>query len=171
MLSSLYTRITAILKSPNFWKPNRLFTKSRVRSIWWQCGKCYQVQKTWGTNRVRISHFVRQVQGIIDEEPSKSIRAISRDLQISESNSVTLSTKTSGSLTWYAKVSLCRHKLKNSDSSGQRLLNKLKHPEIPDMLWFYSDEKNFDQDKKINRRNDRWLCADYSDVPYVMHIT
>ena len=51
----------------------------------------------------------------------------------------------------------------------QRLLNKLKHPEIPDMLWFSSDEKNFDQDKKINRRNDRWLCADPSDVPHVMH--
>ena len=37
------------------------------------------------------------------------------------------------------------------------------------MLWFYSDEKNFDQDQKINRQNDRWLCADSSDVPHVMY--
>jgi len=37
------------------------------------------------------------------------------------------------------------------------------------MLWFYSDEKNFDQDQKVNRRNDRWLCADPSEVPHVMH--
>jgi len=36
------------------------------------------------------------------------------------------------------------------------------------MLWFYSDEKNFDQDQKVNRRNDR-LCADPSEVPHVMH--
>ena len=37
------------------------------------------------------------------------------------------------------------------------------------MLWFYSDEKNFNQDQKINRQSDRWLCANPSDVPYVMH--
>ena len=47
---------------------------------------------------------------------------------------------------------------------AKRLLNKVKHPEIPDMLWFYSDEKNFDQDKKINRRNE-----DPSDFPHVMY--
>ena len=51
----------------------------------------------------------------------------------------------------------------------KRLLNKLKHPEIQDMLWFYFDEKNFDQDQKINQRNDKWLCGDPSDVPRVMH--
>ena len=36
------------------------------------------------SDRVRISHFLQQVQGIIDKDPSKSIRAISRDLQVSE---------------------------------------------------------------------------------------
>ena len=35
--------------------------------------------------------------------------------------------------------------------SPKLLLNKVKHPEIPDMLWFNSDEKMFDQDKKINQ--------------------
>ena len=51
---------------------------------------------------------------------------------------------------------------------AKRLLNKVKHPENPDMLWFYSDENNFDQDQKINRRNDSCLCGDPSDVPHVM---
>ena len=37
------------------------------------------------------------------------------------------------------------------------------------MLRFYSDEKNFNQDQKINRQIDKWLCADPSDVPHVMH--
>ena len=36
------------------------------------------------SDRIRASHFVQQVQGIIDEDPSKSIRAISKDLQVSE---------------------------------------------------------------------------------------
>ncbi|KYQ51498.1 hypothetical protein ALC60_09371 [Trachymyrmex zeteki] len=36
------------------------------------------------SDRVRTSQFVQQVQGIIDKDPSKFIRAISRDLQVSE---------------------------------------------------------------------------------------
>ena len=47
---------------------------------------------------------------------------------------------------------------------AKRLLNNVKHPEIPDMLWFY-----FDQDQKINRRKDRWLYGNPSDVLYVVH--
>ncbi|EFN60862.1 hypothetical protein EAG_00186, partial [Camponotus floridanus] len=36
------------------------------------------------SDKVRTPQFVQQVQGIIDEDPSKSIRAISKDLQVSE---------------------------------------------------------------------------------------
>lgn len=35
----------------------------------------------------------------------------------------------------------------------KRLLNKLKHPEEHGRLWFFS-ESNFDQDQKVNRRNE-----------------
>ena len=52
---------------------------------------------------------------------------------------------------------------------SKRLLNKVKHPAEQDMLWFFSYKKNFHQDQKVNRRNDRWLCADPSKVPRVMH--
>ena len=51
------------------------------------------------------------------------------------------------------------------------LLNKLKHSQIPDMLWFNSEKKTFDQDKKINRRNDRYLCGNTTAVPLVMRTT
>ena len=37
------------------------------------------------------------------------------------------------------------------------------------MLWFFSDEINFDQDQKSNWRNDRWLCSDRPEVPRVMY--
>ena len=36
------------------------------------------------SDTVRTPQFVHQVQDIIDQDPSKSIRAISRDLQVSE---------------------------------------------------------------------------------------
>ena len=53
---------------------------------------------------------------------------------------------------------------------AERLLNNIKHPEIPDMLWFYSDKNIVDHDQKINRRNDRWLCRDPSDFPHAIHV-
>ena len=40
----------------------------------------------------------------------------------------------------------------------QKMLREIKHPEVPQMLWFFSDEKFFDQDQRVNRRNDRWFC-------------
>lgn len=50
---------------------------------------------------------------------------------------------------------------------GKRLLSKVKHPEEPGLLWFFSHEKNFDQDQKVNRKNDRY--SNSSEVPHVMH--
>jgi hypothetical protein len=48
------------------------------------------------------------------------------------------------------------------------LLNKLKNPAANGQLIFFSDEKNFSQDPKVNKKNNRWLCADISEVPIVM---
>ena len=38
------------------------------------------------------------------------------------------------------------------------------------MIWFFSDENNFVQDQKVNRKNDRWLCKGPDEVPKGMHI-
>ncbi len=51
---------------------------------------------------------------------------------------------------------------------SKKLLAKIKHPSVPNQLIFFSDEKNFTQDQKINRRNNRWLCSYPSEVPIVM---
>jgi hypothetical protein len=48
------------------------------------------------------------------------------------------------------------------------MLNKLKNPAANGQLIFFSDEKNFSQNQKLNRKNNRWLCADISEVPVVM---
>jgi len=47
------------------------------------------------SDRVKTSHFVQQIQGIIDEDPSKSIRA-RESFKFLSAQSVALSTKTSG---------------------------------------------------------------------------
>jgi hypothetical protein len=48
------------------------------------------------------------------------------------------------------------------------MLNKLKNPAANNQLIFFSDEKNFSQDQKVNKKNNRWLCANISEVPVVM---
>ncbi|KYN01851.1 hypothetical protein ALC62_07323 [Cyphomyrmex costatus] len=113
------------------------------------------------SDRVRTSRFVQQVQGIIDDDPLKSIRAIPRDLQVSEciiSRNVNEDIRHNSYVMREGQFMSAQTR-EQRFIRAQRLLNKSKHPEIPDMLWFYSDEKNVDQDRKINRRNDRWAMA------------
>ena len=52
--------------------------------------------------------------------------------------------------------------------NSTKLLNKLKHPKESNMLWFFSDEKNFCQDQAHNRQNHRWIAMCPDDVPRVM---
>lgn len=39
------------------------------------------------------------------------------------------------------------------------LAKQVMHPDQPNTLWFFSDVKDFFQDQKVNRMNDRWLCT------------
>jgi len=107
------------------------------------------------SDKVRTSRFVQKVQGIIDEDPSKSIRAISKDLQVSECTIRRIIHEDIRYKCYTMRQFMSAQTREQRFIRAQRLLNKLKHPEISNMLWFFSDEKNFDQDKKINRRNDR----------------
>jgi len=48
---------------------------------------------------------------------------------------------------------------KFADHWSKNLLNKPKHNEKPNMLWFFSDENNFDQDQKVSIQNNMWSCS------------
>ena len=52
-----------------------------------------------------------------------------------------------------SKALMTRRHLKCS-----RLLNMLKNPVKPGMIWFFSDEKNFCQDQIHNSQNHRWIA-------------
>ena len=52
---------------------------------------------------------------------------------------------------------------------AKKMVNKLKNLGRKNTnLIFFSDEKNFIIDQKVNRQNDRWLCDDPKKVPVVM---
>ena len=46
------------------------------------------------------------------------------------------------------------------------LIASLKHRDAS-RIRFFSDEKIFCVDAKINRQNDRWICKDPADVPVI----
>jgi hypothetical protein len=122
------------------------------------------------SDSLRTPKFVRRAHGMIDENPGKSMRNLAKDLQVSEGTIRNVLHQDLG----YKSCVLKRIQFmsietqENRSTPAKRLLNKLKHPEEQECLWFFSDEKYFDQDQKVNPRNDRWLSADPTEVPTVM---
>jgi len=51
---------------------------------------------------------------------------------------------------------------------AKKLLIKLQNPKERKPLIFFSVEKNFQQDQKVNWKNNRWLGANADEVPIVM---
>ncbi|KAM3170957.1 hypothetical protein ACTXT7_017573 [Hymenolepis weldensis] len=53
---------------------------------------------------------------------------------------------------------------------SKRLLNRLKHPEEQECLWFFSEQKKFHQDEKsMEEMTGGYVQADLTEVPTVMH--
>lgn len=122
------------------------------------------------SDRVRDEEFVSEVEEKIKEDPGKSMRAIAKELSVDHKTIVRTVHDDLG-LKSYAlrKAQLLTEKMKdNRKGKAAALLNNLKH-QTCGLLKFFSDEKNFDQDQKVNSRNDRWICKDPTEVPVVMH--
>ena len=114
--------------------------------------------------------LVDRVQQLINDNPGRSMRKMAEELEVSE----WLIRKVVKEDIRYKSYSLRRGQFMSATTKKTRyekaaaLLNRLKHPPVPDILIFFSDEKNFTQDQKVNSRNNRWLCGDRNDVPIVM---
>ncbi|UYV66796.1 hypothetical protein LAZ67_4002874, partial [Cordylochernes scorpioides] len=119
---------------------------------------------------VRGEEFVKNVKEKIDGNPGKSMRAIAKEMDVGSLTIVRTIHEDLG-LKSYAlrKGQLLTENMKNNrKGKAAALLNNLKHDSFG-MLRFFSDEKNFDVDQKVNPRNDRWICKDPSEIPVVMH--
>jgi hypothetical protein len=108
--------------------------------------------------------MVAKVQEAINEDPGRSMRKLAEELEVSEG----LIRKIVKQDIHYRSYSLRRGQFMTAATKRTRfekasaLLNRLKHPPVQDILIFFSDEKNFSQDQKVNSRNNRWLCDDPS---------
>jgi inhibitor of nuclear factor kappa-B kinase subunit alpha len=118
----------------------------------------------------RSAEFVDTVSKKIEENPGKSMRNLAKEMGVHH-KTISKTVKDDLEMKSYAlrTAHLLTEPLKESrEFKAAALLNNMKH-ETAGLLRFFSDEKNFDQDQKINRRNDRWICRDPEDVPIVMH--
>lgn len=110
---------------------------------------------------VRSKEWIQRLQDLIDLEPTRSMPDIAVEMgcdedTISESIKVDLKSRIYRSQTSQvlSEKLMDRRMLKCI-----KLLNMLKRPEEPDMLWFFSDEKSFCQDSQ----NKRWFAK--SPIP------
>ena len=118
----------------------------------------------------RTAKFIHRVKNAIDKDPGKSKRAIAKDIRTSE---VLIRRCVSKDFRYKSykmkKGQLLTAKTKEKRLKHcQKLLKKLKHPLQRNMIWFFSDEKNFCQDQAVNNQNNRWLAVCSEDVPKVM---
>ena len=122
------------------------------------------------SDAVRTPEFVEEVQELINNDPGKSMRAIAREKGIDEKvvRQVVHEDIRYFSYRMRKGQFLSKRMQEKRLKHAKKLVNKLKHPVEPNMLWFFSDEKNFCQDQKINSQNNRWLAVSPKDVPRVM---
>ena len=119
---------------------------------------------------LRTAKFINCVKNAIDKDLGKLMRAIAKDMRTFEAliqrcvsedlRYKSYKMKKGQLLTAKAKEKRLKH--------CQKLLNKLKHPLQLNMIWFFSDKKNFCQDQAVNKQNNRWLAVCSEDVSKVM---
>uniref|UniRef100_A0A0K2SYC6 Uncharacterized protein n=1 Tax=Lepeophtheirus salmonis TaxID=72036 RepID=A0A0K2SYC6_LEPSM len=110
------------------------------------------------------------IQDMVDVDPAVSMRAISREVGCSY---WLLWTIVKEDLR-YKSYSLCKGEFMNQNTKermltkAKALVNSSKSPPSPCILIFLSVEKNFNQDEKVNSKNNCWLCQYAKEVPIIM---
>ncbi len=112
--------------------------------------------------------LVEDIRSIVGADPGRSMRSIATEMGVAE-RTVRRIMQEDIRYKSYAmrrgQFMSAAMKIRREDKA-KKLLAKIKHPTVPNQLIFFSDEKNFTQDQKVNRRNNRWLCSDPTDVQW-----
>ena len=120
------------------------------------------------TTEVRVRRNILQT---VRRTPGRSMRQIADKNNVSHTTVRKILIKEGN----YKSYALKRGQLLTPEMKEKRverarkLLLRLKKPKASKQIIFFSDEKNFTQDQKVNRKNNRWLCRSISEVPVVMH--
>jgi hypothetical protein len=114
--------------------------------------------------------LAEDLRDLVERDPGRSMRSIANEIGVSE---CTVRKMMKEDLR-YKSYAMRQGQFMSEATKARRaekakkLLAKIKHPSAPNQLIFFSVEKNFTQDQKVNRRNNRWLSSDPSEVSIVM---
>ena len=122
------------------------------------------------SDKKRTPKFLGKIQNMIDNNPSKSIMSIASDIG---------AFKFLIRLVVHENIKHFSYKMRKGQFLSQdmkderkdhdaKLINKLKHPLRPNILCFFSDEKNVCQDQMVNPQDNCWLALSPQDVQIVM---
>ncbi len=118
----------------------------------------------------KAAAIAEDVRAVVQRDPSKSMRALAAEMNVHE-RTIRRTMKEELRYKSYAMRKgqfMSEATKRRRFEKAKKMLSRLKHPAAADQLIFFSDEKNFTQDQKVNRRNHRWLCSDAREVPIVM---
>ncbi|CAK9827593.1 Transposable element Tcb1 transposase [Anthophora retusa] len=132
-------------------------------------GSANPTRRTHSKGRsVRTPAVVQRAQQLISENPGTSLTNLATILGVSEASIRRIAQEDLRYTSYVLKV---RQMLSETAKTKRiarcnLILCSLKN-EAAGRLRFFSDEKIFTVDAKVNRRNDRWLAHDPADVPVV----
>jgi hypothetical protein len=114
--------------------------------------------------------IVEKMQEAINKDPGRSMRKLVEELEVSEwlIRKIVKEDILDRSYSLRRSQFMTAATKKTHHKKASALLNRLRHLPVQDILIFFSDERNFLQDQKVNSRNNRWLCDDPSEVPIIM---
>ena len=120
--------------------------------------------------RVRTTEFINKVQKMVDDKSSRSLVSMAQELQCTDMTVKACVIEDLCCRSYRIQTGqLLTLKMKNRRIfKAHMLMKKLKHPKEPEMLWFFSDEKNFCLDQIHNKKNDCWIAMRPKDMPRVM---
>ncbi len=135
----------------------------------------FPVRSSAPTNRPRRSDDdIARVQRAVQEDPGQSMRRISAENEIPETTVRRIVHEDLMMKSYALKRGqiLSQTTIQSRYERARALLNQLKAPKGRGHrdnfgLIFFSDEKNFTQDQKVNHRNHRWICEEASEVPII----
>ena len=115
-------------------------------------------------------NFVKELQRRINKDPGRPIRRLAEDMGVHEKT-----------IRRYLKdIRYKSYKMRRGQfmsaktkatrfEKAKKMLNKMKNlGRKKTNLVFFSNEKNFTLDQKVNKQNNRWLCSEPRQVPVVM---
>ncbi|MCP3661159.1 MAG: hypothetical protein GY696_01480 [Gammaproteobacteria bacterium] len=110
--------------------------------------------------KVRSKEWIKKLQNLIDKDPTTSTRRLATEMNCAHTTIIKSIQQDLQSRSYRRQTGqfLSQALIDRRLMKCTKLLNMLKHPQEQEMIWFFSDEKNFCQDQFHNAQNNRWIA-------------